>query len=182
MARDIQNLALIGFMGTGKSSVGRLVASQLHFKFLDTDELIEARGGRSISEIFAQSGEQAFRDLERQIVAELDQVRHTVISTGGGLGASESNLSNLKRHALVVCLWASPEVIWERVRTQVHRPLLQDPHPLGQIKRLVAARESAYKQADVLVNTEQRSVKDVAQQVLHQFHWAERTASHSSHP
>ena len=178
MVRDIQNLALIGLMGTGKSSVGRLVASQLQFKFLDTDELIEARAGRSISEIFAGAGEQAFRAIEAQVVLELDSVRRTVISTGGGLGASEANLSNLKRHSFVVCLWASTEVIWERVRAQAHRPLLQDPDPVAKIKQLLSARESSYKQADVLVNTEQRSVKDVAQQVLHQFHWAGRGASH----
>lgn len=175
--RDIQNLALIGFMGTGKSSVGRLAAGQLHFSFLDTDELIESHVGKSVSEIFAQAGEIAFREIEKQVVEELSRSRRTVISTGGGLGASEANLLSLKKHALLVCLWASPEVIWDRVRTQVHRPLLQGPDPIGKIRQLLAAREPFYRQADVLVNTEQRSVKDVALQVLHQFHVASRPPS-----
>ncbi|MBI3192311.1 MAG: hypothetical protein HYZ36_06560, partial [Pedosphaera parvula] len=104
--RHIHNVALIGFMGAGKSSVGHLVAAALQFKFVDTDELIEQRAGRSISEIFAAEGEQTFREYERQIIAELCQQRELVIATGGGLAANEANLASLKTHALVVCLWA----------------------------------------------------------------------------
>src|SRR5206468_3273151 len=167
--RHIQNLALIGFMGTGKSSVGRVVASHLRFSFVDTDELIESRAGKSIADIFAQAGEPVFRELESQLVQELARAQKTVISTGGGLVANVANLASLKEHALVVCLWASPELIWERVRGQSHRPLLKDADPLGKIRQLLAAREPIYRQADVLVNTEQRSSKEVAQHVLHQF-------------
>jgi shikimate kinase len=172
-ARPLHNLALIGFMGTGKSSVGQLVASHLHFAFLDSDHLIEARAGKSVSEIFAQEGEPAFRDLERRVVKELTQRKKTVISTGGGLPVDESNLASLKTHALVVCLWASPEKIWERIRGQTHRPLLNDPDPLAKIRGLLAAREPYYRRADVLVNTEMRSLKEVAQQVVHQFQMAQ---------
>lgn len=168
-ARKIRNIALIGFMGTGKSSVGRLIAEQLRFDLIDTDELIESRTGKSIAEIFAAEGEPAFREHERIVVAELSARRRTVISTGGGVGANEANLASLKEHALVVCLWASPEKIWERVRVQTHRPLLQEADPLAKIRQLLGARESCYKQADVLLNTEVRSLKEVAQQVLHQF-------------
>ncbi len=121
--RQIHNLALIGFMGTGKSSVGRLVADTLHFTFLDTDHVIEARAGLTICEIFQRQGEAAFRDLERRIVAELARRKKTVISTGGGLPVNEANLVSLKTHALVVCLWASPEKIFERVHDHSHRPL-----------------------------------------------------------
>jgi len=169
-ARHIQNLALIGFMGTGKSSTGQMLAAALHFAFLDTDHLIETRAGKSINEIFAQDGEPAFRDWERRIVEELTQRKKTVISTGGGLPANEANLASLKSHALVVCLWASPEKIWERVRGQSHRPLLNDPDPLKKIRALLAAREPFYRQADVLLNTEMRSVREVAQQVIKHFH------------
>jgi len=170
--RHIENIALIGFMGTGKSSVGRLVASHLHFDFIDTDELIESRAGRSISDIFAQAGEDAFRQIEKQVVAELASARRMVISSGGGLAAQPDNLTSLKGHSLVVCLWASPDVIWERVRHQTNRPLLNDPDPPGRIRALLAAREPFYRQADVLVNTEMRSVKEVAHHVLHHFHAA----------
>jgi shikimate kinase len=171
--RPIHNLALIGFMGTGKSSVGQLVASSLHFTFLDSDHLIEARTGKSIGEIFAQDGEPAFRALERSMVQELVSRKKTVISTGGGLPVDDSNLASLKTHALVVCLWASPEKIWERIRGQTHRPLLNEPDPLVKIRSLLAVREPCYRRADVLVNTEMRSVKEVAAQVIHQFQMAQ---------
>ncbi len=172
--RELRNIALIGFMGTGKSSVGRLIAEQLHFDLIDTDELIESRTGKSIAAIFAAEGEPAFRQHEQKVVAELGTRKQIVISTGGGVGASEANLASLKEHALVVCLWASPERIWERVRTQTHRPLLKEANPLAKIRQLLTAREHSYKQADVLLNTEVRSLKEVAQQALHQFHLARK--------
>lgn len=169
ISRQIHNIALIGFMGTGKSSVGHLVAAQLHFTFLDTDHVIEARAGKTISEIFSQEGEPVFRELERKIVGELVSRKKTVISTGGGLPGDPANLASLKTHSLVVCLWASPEKIWERVRNQTHRPLLIEADPLAKIHRLLEERAPYYRQADVLLNTEMRSLKDVAQQVIHQF-------------
>lgn len=170
--RAIHNLALIGFMGVGKSSVGRLVAAQLHFDFVDTDELIEQRAAKSIRDIFAQRGEPAFREMERALLREMEAWRRTVVATGGGMPGSEDNLASLRKHALIVCLWASPEAIWQRVRHQTHRPLLLEPDPLNRIRALLAARTPFYEQADVLVNSEMRSVKEVAQQVLHQLHLA----------
>lgn len=160
-------------MGTGKSSVGRLAASALHFTFLDTDHVIEARAGKTISEMFAQEGEPAFRNWEQKIVEELSHRTQTVISTGGGLPMNPANLEMLKRHSLVICLWASPELILERVRGHAHRPLLEAPDPIVKIRELLTIREPYYKQADVLVNTEWRSLREVAQQVLHQFHMAQ---------
>ncbi len=167
--RHLVNIALIGFMGTGKTSVGRVVAEQLHFDYLDTDELIQTQTGRSITDIFARDGEPAFRALEQKIVEELAVRAKTVISTGGGLPVNPKNLASLKSHALVVSLWSSPEKIWERVRHQSHRPLLHDRNPQAKIRELLAAREPFYKQADVLLNTDLRSVREVAQQVVHQF-------------
>ena len=163
-------------MGTGKTSVGRLVADQLRFGFLDTDQLIEERAGKSIRDIFAQEGEVAFREHECCIVAELSARKNTVIATGGGLAVNEENLASLKRHALVVCLWASPEAIWERVRYQTHRPLLNDPDPLAKIRQLLIDRRPYYRQADVLMNTAVRSVNEVVQQVIHQFRLMRSTA------
>jgi shikimate kinase len=170
--RHIQNLALIGFMGTGKTSVGRLAAAYLRYEFVDTDELIEKRAGQTITQVFARGGESAFRETERQLVEEMAGWHKKVISTGGGLAANQANLASLKRHALVVCLWASPEAIWQRVRNQAHRPLLQDPDPLNRIHALLEERTPFYRQADVLVNTGMRSIKEVTQQVLIQFHFA----------
>jgi shikimate kinase len=167
--RHIANIALIGFMGAGKSSVGHLVAEQLRFDYLDTDEMIQSRAGRTITEIFATDGEPAFRRMESELVNELASRTKTVIATGGGLPINPQNLAGLKSYALVVCLWASPEAIWERVKHQTHRPLLHDPDPQQKIRDLLARREPFYKLADVLVNTELRSVREVAQHVVHQF-------------
>ena len=172
--RQLANLALIGFMGTGKTTVGRLVAEALHFDFLDTDELIQSRTGKSIAEIFAQDGEPAFRELERQIVRELSTKTKTVISTGGGLPTNPENLALLKSYALVVCLWSSPDKIWNRVKNQTHRPLLHDPNPQKKIQDLLTTREPFYKQADVLVNTDVRNVREVVQQLVVQFKLATR--------
>ena len=174
--RHIANIALIGFMGTGKTSVGRLVAELLHFDYLDTDEMIQAATGKTITEIFQNDGEKAFRALEERVVDEIAHRKKTVISTGGGLPANSQNVAKLKAHALVVCLWASPERIWERVRNQTHRPLLHDPDPQKKIRELLAVRGPFYKKADVLLNTEVRSLREVAQQVVHQFRL--ETAAH----
>ena len=172
-AADV-NLYLVGFMGTGKTSVGRHVAEHLGFDFLDTDELIQSHTGRTIADIFAKDGEPAFRELERKVVQELSTREKTLISTGGGLPTNEENLSALKSFALVICLWASPEKIWERVKNQSHRPLLHDADPQQKIRELLATREPFYKQADVLINTDLRSVREAAQQVALQYKLATR--------
>ncbi len=174
IGRHPTNLALIGFMGTGKTSVGRQVADHLGFEFLDTDEFIQSRTGRTIADIFTKDGEPAFRALEKQVVQELSSREKTVIATGGGLPTNAENLAALKLFALVVCLWASPEKIWERVRNQSHRPLLHDADPQKKIRELLAVREPFYKQADVLINTDLRSVREAAQQITLQFKLATR--------
>jgi shikimate kinase len=172
-ARQIQNIALTGFMGSGKSSVGRLVADQLRFDFLDTDDLIEARAHKTITRIFDEEGEPAFRKWEQDVIAELAARTGVVFSTGGGVGANEAHVASLKHHALVVCLWASPEKIWERVRNHTHRPLLQGADPQGRIRELLAARAPFYKLADVLLNTDLRSLKETAAMVVYHFQTAQ---------
>ncbi len=168
-ARDIRNLALTGFMGTGKSIVGRQVARELGFEFVDTDNLVEELAGVSIAEIFSQSDEAVFRKMERDVVAQLVHRDNTVIAAGGGLVVDPVNLESLKTHALIVCLWASPEAIWQRCRIQTHRPLLHDPDPQARIRELLAQREPHYRQADIIISTEIRPQREVVQQVVHQF-------------
>jgi len=168
-ARQIRNIALIGFMGTGKTSVGHLVAGRLGFTFLDTDHLIERRAGMVISEIFARQGEARFREIEREVVDGLVEQDRCVIATGGGVGANPELLDSLKRHALVVCLWASAERIWQRVSRQVHRPLLQVPDPRQRIGELLAQRQPFYRRADVLLNADTRQIPQTAAQVIKEF-------------
>ena len=110
--RHFHNVALVGFMGTGKSTVGNVLASMLHLRLIDTDVLIEQRAGKRIAEIFTSDGEARFREYESEVVRELEEMRGCVISTGGGLVVNAANMESLKRHALVVCLWASPESRW----------------------------------------------------------------------
>src|SRR5436190_208064 len=112
--RCFSNIALVGFMGTGKSTVGQIVASLLNFEFVDTDAMIEGMAGNRISEIFANEGEERFREYERQVVDQLKDLKGAVIATGGGLITRPENLAGLKEHALVVCLWCSPETIFRR--------------------------------------------------------------------
>jgi shikimate kinase len=175
--RHFHNVALVGFMGTGKSTVGNVLASMLHFRFVDTDALIEQQAGKRITDIFAADGEARFREYEANVVRDLETMRGCVISTGGGLVVNPVNMESLKKHALVVCLWASPEAILARVGHQTHRPLLRGPEPLAKIKELLAAREPFYRQADVLLNCEQRSPREVAQHVAHQLRLAQPNQS-----
>ena len=156
-------------MGAGKSSVGRAVADQLGFEFADTDEMIESRTGKSVGQLFATDGEAHFRELEHIVVVQLEDSSGRVISTGGGLPTNQANIDSLKSHALIVCLCVSPERIWERVKNQSHRPLLQTPNPKAKIQELMAARAPFYRQADVLLNTDNRSMRQVIQQVVQQF-------------
>lgn len=164
-----RNLALVGFMGSGKSTVGRMVARQLGLRFVDTDEEIERQSGRRIGEIFAVEGEAGFRALEAKVLQEVIGGEDQVVATGGGLVCHPGNLELLKAGALVVCLWASADTIWERVRHQTHRPLLQVADPHLEVERLLAAREPYYRQAHVLVNSGLRSLREVAAQVAHHF-------------
>lgn len=156
-------------MGAGKSTVGRCVARQLGFTFLDTDEEIEARTGRGIPQIFAESGEAVFRALERQLLEELVGRSQLVLSTGGGLVCQPGNLELLKSTSLVICLWASVDTLYERVRHQTHRPLLRVADPREEIRRLLEIREPFYRQADVLVNSGLRSLREVSAQVVHHY-------------
>ena len=144
--RDTTNIVLTGFMGTGKSTVGRLLAARLGFEFVDTDEVIEQRHG-PITTIFAEQGEDAFRSLERRLAAELGDRKRLVIATGGRMMLDEANIAALSRNGLVLCLVATPEQILERVmsdRSGIERPLLAVPDPRQRIIELLAERSSGY--------------------------------------
>ena len=167
--RKIKNIALTGFMGCGKTAVGRVVSKVSGFEFLDTDQFIEDHVGMSIPRIFEEQGEDSFRQYEREVVALLANQENTVIATGGGLLVDRSNMDAMKQYSMVFCLWASSESIWRRVKDKSHRPLLQTENPKKRIIDLMEQRKSAYSQADMLVNTEYRSAKEVAKLILSHF-------------
>lgn len=132
-------------MGSGKTSVGRLAAKALGFQFQDTDQLIVDRCGRQISEIFAEEGEEAFREHETAVIRSLVHLNRCVISTGGGAVIRAVNRDMLRHAGFVVCLTASEDVIFERVSRNSKRPLLQCENPREAISRLLAARRDAYE-------------------------------------
>ena len=170
--RQIRNIALTGFMGCGKTAIGRVVARVAGFEFLDTDQFIEEHVGKSIPRIFEEHGEETFRRYEREVVARLAERENTVIATGGGLLVDAENMDTMKQYAMVFCLWASPESIWRRVKGQSHRPLLNTDDPRQRIIDLLEERKPAYSRSDMLLNTEYRSAKDVANLILSQFRQA----------
>jgi shikimate kinase len=171
-------LVLTGFMGTGKTRVGRRVAERLHRRFLDTDALIEVAAGRSIPEIFASEGEASFRDRERAAVREACALPDAVISVGGGALLSPENRAALERSGLVICLTASPEEIAARVSdAAAGRPLLAGAPSLpDRIRELLAERAPLYASVREQVDTSRRTVEEVAEEVIRRLQGAERGA------
>lgn len=157
---------LAGFMGTGKTVVGRLLADRLRLTHLETDDLIEQAQGRSIPDIFAQEGEVAFRDYEAEAIRHAAARDGVVISTGGGALLREENRRVLAEAGPIFCLRASAATIYERTRRSNYRPLLQKPDPQAEIERLLAARAAAYAQADYAVDTDGLTEAQVAEAIV----------------
>ncbi len=161
---------LTGFAGTGKTTVGRLVAERLRWDFRDTDEMVVLRAGKPIPAIFRREGEEGFRALEREVLAEAAGSEGTVISCGGGAVVDPANRELMQR-GLVVCLEARSETIFARLRpamealTAEERPLLAGPDPLERIRRLKAERQPLYAAADWTVHTDTLSPEDAANEV-----------------
>lgn len=165
MARP--NIILTGFMATGKTTVGRLLAEQLGYDFVDTDTLIVKRSGMTVADIFRQQGEAAFRRMESELARELGDKEGMVISTGGRLMLDPSNAEALSRRGRVFCLVATPEEIHARVAkdNQVERPLLDTPDPLQRIIGLMQQREDDYGRFPQLA-TSGRSPDDIVKHLL----------------
>lgn len=160
------NLYLVGFMGTGKTTVGRAVGQKLGFQVVDSDHEIERLQGKSIPEIFAQDGEPAFRALEKEFVASGHQAERTLVACGGGLVVQPGMLAALKVRGVVVCLHASLETILARTARHRHRPLLDVANPEERIRTLYAAREAIYRQSGTLILTDSRPLTDIVAHVI----------------
>jgi len=156
-----RNLILIGFMGTGKTSVGQRVAQSLGFRFVDTDKLIVKEAGKPIPAIFEEEGEEAFRRIETGVLRRCAEDEGQVISTGGGIVTREENRAILREAGFVVWLRTSPEVIFERVRRNRNRPLLQTADPMGTIQELLEARRGLYEAcADLAIQTDHLTLEE----------------------
>jgi shikimate kinase len=156
------NIILIGFMGAGKTEVGKKLAEHFSLKYVDTDELIEGKGNVTISEIFRYKGEDHFRDLETKTLKELQGTDGHVIATGGGMVLRPENVKMLKSLGPLVLLWADPKAVYQRVRNSKHRPLLDVSDPVAEIKRILDNRTPTYERvADFKVDTSKMTVDEV---------------------
>ena len=162
-----KNILLIGFMGTGKSTLSARLKKELDMKEVDTDMLIEKRQGMTISDIFAKKGEEAFRNMETELLKELKSERNLIISCGGGMALRDENAAVMKEAGTVVWLTAEPETILERVKHDDSRPLLRGNKNVEFIGNLLEQRYSKYKAAaDVAVATDCRTVKDICGEII----------------
>ncbi len=139
-----KNIILVGFMGTGKTVTGRVLAEQTGLELVDMDSLIEERSGRPISELFATEGEAAFRAMERALVQELAQREGLIISTGGGIVLNPDNLADFGKTGVVVCLHATAETLFERLEHDTTRPLLSG-NKKAQVREILAMRRPLYE-------------------------------------
>ncbi len=168
MGRREEHVILIGFMGSGKSSTGVALSYRLQRTVLDTDKLIERQEGRSISEIFRKEGEAYFRERETALLRELkkEKAKH-IFSTGGGMPLREENRALLSELGTVVYLSVSPETVYERLKGDTTRPLLQGDNPLQKIKTLLAEREELYRQAaDMVIRSDGKNTTQVADEIM----------------
>ena len=175
-----ENIVLVGFMGSGKSTVGRMLARQLRFRFLDTDKLVEEREGATIPEIFAQHGEAHFRECETSALESLRSVRQHILATGGGIVTVPGNIPLLRSLGLVVLLKADPEEIYRRVSRNAERPLLQVEDPRRRVLDQMTLRQPLYESAaHFQVDSTRLRHEDVTAKIVEEahrfFHWQKTT-------
>lgn len=163
------NLYLVGFMGTGKTTIGRAVGQRLGFTVIDSDHEIERVAGKPVTDIFAQDGEKAFRAMERVFVETGHATSSQVVACGGGLIVPDGMLDLLHRKGVVICLHASLETILKRTQGQRHRPLLNVEDPDARIRTLYAIREPIYRRSGTIILTDARPLSDIVSHVMRSY-------------
>jgi len=162
----MKNIVLTGFMGTGKTAVGRELARILSMKLVDVDTEIEESEQTTINEIFGQFGEPRFREIETAMIKKIAAGMNLIISTGGGAVLKQENMDILRENGVIVCLTASPETILRRTGTSNDRPLLQVENPLDKINQLLNFRRPFYEKADIMIDTEGKTPLHVAEEII----------------
>ena len=162
----MDNIYLVGFMGTGKTAVGKEFSKKKKRHFIDLDELIELRAKRVISDIFAKDGEPYFRRLEKRALKEVSKEKGFVVACGGGIVIDEDNIKIMRETGKIICLYAAPEVILKRTSGSFHRPLINVGNPKEKIELLLKLRAPYYAKADKKIDTSKLSVKQVVAKVI----------------
>lgn len=164
---DRGNVVLIGFMGTGKTAIGKRLAQALGKQFIDTDQEIERVTGMTIAQIFNRHGEIRFRSEEKLAIKRACSSSNAVIATGGGAVLDKENIATIKGCGRVICLTARPEVIQNRIKRKDNRPLLQKDKSIGKIKELLSEREACYRKcAEIFFDTSDEEHEQVVSRVL----------------
>ncbi len=161
----MKNLVLTGFMGTGKTTVGKILAKKLGYRFVDSDAEIEKQEQKSINEIFALSGEDGFREIESRVIAELSEKSNSVIATGGGVVLRKENIDNLRKNGVVILLRADIHTIAQRLADKTDRPLATGKS-VQELEEKLAARESFYAYNDYAFDVEDLSPMNVADRII----------------
>ncbi|MFZ6017599.1 MAG: shikimate kinase [Nitrospirota bacterium] len=162
----MKNIILTGFMGTGKTAVGRELSRLLNMKLIDIDTEIEKSQKMTINEIFRQFGEPRFREIETEMIKKLSEDKNTIISAGGGAVLRQENMDALGKNGVIVCLMATPETILKRTSHNSDRPLLQVENPLGRIRELLDFRKPFYEKADIMIDTEGKTPLQIAEEII----------------
>jgi len=163
---NTRNIILVGFMGTGKTTVGKMLAERLQREFVDMDVELEARAGKPIPRVFAEDGEGAFRRMERELVVELSRRSNQVIAAGGGVVLNPDNIRDFGATGRVICLKATPDEILRRVSGSNHRPLLEQGDKGERIRKLLKVRQPFYDAVSCQVDTTGKTVPEIVVEVL----------------
>ena len=166
LMKTLYNIYLVGFMGTGKTSVGRALSKRLRLKFVDMDESIVKKEKRSINDIFDTEGEPYFRKVEKEALKEVADRVAQVVACGGGIVIDPENIEVMKKTGKIIALTARPQAILERTKKYTHRPLLNVAEPEAKIEELLRIRRPYYAKADFSIDTSDLSVKQVAQSIV----------------